>query len=148
MVRFHFWSKSRYSHLYDSWCIYTLAHKMSRTILTWFPALQRGRVRSPGHVSTHCTHACFWNQPWAAAVGYGGSICCTLEVINGPSAWRSGLSTSSWDDKIIQALFFHSHAIRQVFRTLSCSCSFHFVHICAISYTLFLCTMVLWILGC
>ena len=28
----------------------------SHAILTWFPTLQSGRVRSPGHVGTHCTH--------------------------------------------------------------------------------------------
>ena len=62
---------------------------------TWFSTLQSGWVRSPGHVSTHCTHLCPWNQPWTAAVGYVDSFFCTLEVINGPSAWRNGLHTAS-----------------------------------------------------
>ena len=68
----------------------------SHAILTWFPTLQRGRVRSPGHVGTHCTHLCPWNQPWTAVVGYSGPFCCTLEVLNGLSAWRSGLPTASY----------------------------------------------------
>ena len=68
---------------------------LPHTVLTWFSTLQSGWVRSPGHIGTHCTHLCPWNQPWAAAVGYGGPFCCTLEVINGSSAWRSGLHTAN-----------------------------------------------------
>ena len=74
--------------------------KRSCAILTWHTTLQRGWVRSPGHVGTHCTHLCPWNQPWTAAVGYGGPFCCTLEVINGPSAWRSGLPTASCSNTV------------------------------------------------
>ena len=68
----------------------------SHAILTWFPTLLCGWVRSPGHVGTHCTHLCPWNQPWTAAVGYGGPFCYTLEVVNGPSVWRSWLHTASY----------------------------------------------------
>ena len=80
------------------------SHMQYSTIFTWFPTLQRGWVRSPGHVGTHCTHLCPWNQPWTAAVGYGGSFCCTLEVLNGPSAWRSGLSTASCNSNKISQM--------------------------------------------
>ena len=61
--------------------MYATITQKSHAVLTIFTCtLQRGWVRSPGHVGTHCTHLCPWNQPWTAAVGYGGPFCCTLEA--------------------------------------------------------------------
>ena len=84
----------------------------TRLVLTIFTCtLQRGWVRSPGHAGTHCTHLCPWNQPWSAAVGYGRPFCCTLEVINRPSAWRSWLHTSSCNGNKISEMIFLSYQL-------------------------------------
>ena len=85
--------------------MYATITQKSHAVLTIFTCtLQSGWVRSPGHAGTHCTHLCSWNQPWNTAVGYGGPFCCTLEVINGSSAWRNGLHTASCNSKKISQM--------------------------------------------